>query len=88
MFIFILRLNGLEPTLITWSMVKELKHATSVYTFISDISDDPEDMLPRALCMDNLVASRRTSFFTSTAPRLLNCICISRIIKVVYFTQY
>ena len=39
-------------------------------------------MLPREYCIQNLIESRRTNFFTSTAPRLLNCICISRIVKV------
>ena len=41
-----------------------------------------ESMLPREHCISHLIESRRTGFFTSTAPRLLNCICISRIVKV------
>lgn len=44
--------------------------------------EDPSGMLPREYCIQNLIESRRTNFFTSTAPRLLNCICISRIVKV------
>ena len=44
--------------------------------------EDPPGMLPREYCIQNLIESRRTNFFTSTAPRLLNCICISRIVKV------
>jgi len=40
-----------------------------------------ESMLPREHCISHLIESRRTGFFTSTAPRLLNCICISRIVK-------
>jgi len=43
--------------------------------------EDPPGMLPREYCIQNLIESRRTNFFTSTAPRLLNCICISRIVK-------
>jgi len=43
--------------------------------------EDPVGMLPKDLCIRNLIESRRTGFFCNTAPRLLNCICISRIVK-------
>ena len=46
--------------------------------------DKDASMLPRERCIAHLIESRRTGFFTSTAPRLLNCICISRIVKVSF----
>ena len=49
-----------------------------------DITDEPEDMLSKKRCLEHLLESRRTNFFTSTAPRLLNCICVSRIVKVSF----
>ena len=53
-----------------------------IFIYYQEKVEDPPGMLPREYCIQNLIESRRTNFFTSTAPRLLNCICISRIVKV------